>query len=157
MTLNFKRRYKWLRSPREDSPDALLFDLPSLEDFRRDLDKVGEIYPPRDFEDLVQLFGVQTNTTAADHLLVAQDALANLPSFIPRTNTADKEYDGRIEVRPIPPRDTLCLMALAARRGPGSGERTAARFRRWERSRTYKTSVGPYVSSMVSYFCFVMR
>ena len=43
MGLNFKRRYKWLCSPREDDAEALLFDLPRLQDFYRDLESVKEV------------------------------------------------------------------------------------------------------------------
>ncbi|GJE88083.1 Mak10 domain-containing protein [Phanerochaete sordida] len=81
VSLNFKRRYKWLCSPREDNPEALLFELPLLEDFHRDVQDVKE-----------------AGISAEGNLRIAEDALVHLPSFVPRAHTADNEYDGRIEL-----------------------------------------------------------
>ncbi|EKM56096.1 uncharacterized protein PHACADRAFT_122281 [Phanerochaete carnosa HHB-10118-sp] len=81
MRLNFKRRYKWLCSPREDNPEALLFNLPSLQDFYHSLENIEEI-----------------KASVEDHLRIAQDALAHLSTAIPRTSTTDKGYEGRIEL-----------------------------------------------------------
>ena len=43
MSLNFRRRYKWLCAPTPDNEDALLFDLPSLQNFHEDVNTIRQV------------------------------------------------------------------------------------------------------------------
>lgn len=43
MSLNFKRRYKWLCYPRGANSEGLLFDLPSLPDFYQGIESLREV------------------------------------------------------------------------------------------------------------------